>query len=49
MTNDEIIIRLHDIARTVESYGNSNLNSEEMRMIADRFSDLVKQVEQNEA
>jgi HD superfamily phosphohydrolase YqeK len=41
MTNNEIIIRLHDLARS--------LDSKELREIADRFSDLAKQVERNEA
>ena len=42
LTNEEIVIKLHNIARTVESYGTSNLDAKEMREIADRFSDLAK-------
>jgi len=41
MTDNDMIIKLHDLAR--------NLDSKELREIADRFSDLAKQVERNEA
>jgi len=44
MTDNEMIIKLHDIARTAESYGTSNVNAKEMREIADRFSEYVKAV-----
>jgi len=40
MTDGEIEIRLHEIARTVEQYGTCNLNAKEVRMIADRFAEL---------
>ena len=40
MTDGEIEIRLHDIARTVEQYGTCNLDAKEMRLIADRFAKL---------
>ena len=49
MTNEEIVIKLHNIARNVESYGTSNLPSaKEMREIADRFSDLAKYKKESE-
>lgn len=40
MTDEEIEIRLHDIARTVEQYGGCNLDAKEMRLIAERFAEL---------
>jgi len=42
MTDDEIVIKLHEIARTAEQFGTSNLSGPQMRMIADRFSELAK-------
>ena len=42
LSDGEIVIKLHDIARNVESFGASNLSASEMRMIADRFSELAK-------
>jgi len=42
MTDNEMVIKLHDIARTVEQFGASNLSGGEMRQIADRFSELAK-------
>jgi|SaaInl6LU_22_DNA_1037377.scaffolds.fasta_scaffold226719_2 hypothetical protein len=42
MTDSEIAIKLHDIARTVESMGTANLNAKQMREIADRFVELTK-------
>ena len=43
MTDREIVIRLHDIARNVEQYGASNLDAKEIRLIADRFSNLSQE------
>lgn len=40
MTDGEIEIRLHDIARTVKQYGTCNLDAKEMKLIADRFAEL---------
>ena len=42
MTDEEMIIRLHDIARTTGQFGAANLNEQEMREIADRFAELSK-------
>ena len=42
MTDGEMVIKLHDIARTVGQFGAANLKESEMRMIADRFSELAK-------
>jgi len=42
MTDGEIVIKLHDIARSVESMGAANLNAKQMRKIADRFAELTK-------
>jgi len=42
MTDGEMVIKLHDIARTVGQFGAANLTESEMRMIADRFSELAK-------
>lgn len=40
MTDDEMIITLHDVARTLE--GRDSTYADVMRQIADRFSDLAK-------
>ena len=42
MTDEDMVIKLHEIARTVEQFGASSLSGPQMRMIADRFSELVK-------
>lgn len=43
MTDGEIEIKLHEIARTIDQYGVvTNLSKNEMRLIADRFSELSK-------
>lgn len=42
MTDGEIEIKLHEIARTIDQYGAANLSQSEMRLIADRFSELSK-------
>lgn len=42
LTDEDMVILLHNIARTVESYGASNLSESEMRQVADRFSELSK-------
>jgi hypothetical protein len=42
MTDGEMAIKLHDIARTIGQFGAVNLKENEMRMIADRFSELAK-------
>lgn len=42
MTDGEMVIRLQDIARTVEQYGSVNLNPIMMKEIADRFAELSK-------
>ena len=39
MTDDEMIITLHDVARTLEGRDNTYANT--MRQIADRFSELA--------
>lgn len=49
MTDGEMVIRLHDIARTVDQYGSVNINSIMMREIADRFSELSKKVSDNKS
>ena len=41
MTDGEIVIRLHDIARDLEQ--KDSAYAKEMRMIADRFAELVKE------
>ena len=43
MTNREMVIRLHDIARAFED--RDPAYAKEMREIADRFSELVKAAE----
>jgi hypothetical protein len=42
LTDGDMVILLHNIARNVESYGASNLKESELRQIADRFSELAK-------
>lgn len=42
MTDSEIAIKLHDIARAIESMGTANLNAKQMREIADRFVELTE-------
>ena len=42
LTDEDMVILLHNIAKTVESYGASNLSESEMRQVADRFSELSK-------
>ena len=42
VTDDEMVIRLHDIARAVKQFGACNLSESEMRAIADRFASFVK-------
>lgn len=42
MTDGEMVIKLHEIARTLGQFGAVNLTESEMRMIADRFSELAK-------
>ena len=45
MTDGEIVIRLHDIARDLET--KDSVYAKEMRQIADRFSELAER-EKNE-
>ena len=40
LTDEDMVILLHNIARTVEQFGASNLSSKELRQTADRFSEL---------
>lgn len=42
VTDDEMVIRLHDIAQTVKQFGACNLSESEMKNIADRFASFVK-------
>ena len=42
VTDEEIVIRLRDIAQTVKQFGACNLSENEMRTIADRFASFVK-------
>jgi hypothetical protein len=42
LTDEDMVILLHNIARTVEQFGAANLNKNAMRQVADRFSDLTK-------
>lgn len=44
LTDGDMVIKLHEIARQVEQFGASNLTESEMRQIADRFSELAKAV-----
>jgi hypothetical protein len=46
MTDEEMIITLHDVARTLE--GRDPVYAKEMRQIADRFSELAKKVKEDE-
>ena len=48
MTDGEIEIKLHDIARTLKQFGAVSLGENEMRQIADRFSELAKKAKENE-
>ena len=47
MTDGEIEIRLHDIARTLKQFGAVSLDEAEMREIADRFSELKRKAKEN--
>ena len=42
LTDADMVILLHNMARTVESYGASNIDASEIRQTADRFSELAK-------
>jgi len=42
LTDEDMIILLHNIARSVEQFGASNIDSKEIRQTADRFSELAK-------
>jgi len=42
LTDEDIVILLHDIARTVEQFGAVNLSENKMRQVADRFAQLSK-------
>lgn len=42
LTDEDIVILLHDIARTVEQFGAANLSENKMRQVADRFAQLSK-------
>ena len=46
MTDNEMIITLHDVARTLE--GRDSTYAKLMRDIADRFAELVKKAKDNE-
>ena len=42
LTDEDIVILLHDIARTVKQFGAVNLSENKMRQVADRFAQLSK-------
>jgi hypothetical protein len=42
LTDQDMVILLHNIARTVGQFGSANLNEKEIRQTADRFSELAK-------
>ena len=42
LTDKDMVILLHDMARTVGQFGAANLKEEELREIADRFNELAK-------
>ena len=46
MTDDDMIITLHDVARTLE--GRDSTYADVMRQIADRFAELAKKDKDNE-
>ena len=43
LTDEDMVILLHNMARSVGQYGAANLEESEVRQIADRFSELSKQ------
>jgi hypothetical protein len=42
LTDEDMVILLHDIARTVKQFGAANLSENKMRQVADRFAHLAK-------
>lgn len=42
LTDKDMEILLHNIARSVGQFGAANLKEQEVRQIADRFSELAK-------
>jgi hypothetical protein len=42
LTDKDMVILLHDMARTVGQFGAANLKEDELREIADRFNELAK-------
>ena len=42
LTDKDMVILLHDMARTVGQFGAANLKEQELREIADRFNELAK-------
>lgn len=49
LTDDDMVILLHNIARSVGQYGAVNLEESEVRQIADRFNELSEANKKNEA
>lgn len=43
LTDEDMVILLHNMARSVGQYGAANLKESEVRQIADRFNELSKQ------
>ena len=42
LTDDDMVILLHNMARSVGQFGTANLKENEVRQIADRFNELAK-------
>ena len=41
LTDDDMVILLHNMARSVGQFGAANLKEIEVRQVADRFSELA--------
>jgi hypothetical protein len=41
LTDDDMVILLHNMARSVGQFGAANLKETEVRQVADRFSELA--------
>ena len=41
LTDDDMVILLHNMARSVGQFGAANLEESEVRQVADRFSELA--------
>ena len=42
LTDEDMVILLHNMARSVGQFGAANLKESEVRQIADRFNELAK-------